>query len=392
MSILEKNDGDIDCRAIKKEFLEKFIPEESGEEENDNYKVFLELVKKYSDELVLCFRGNNKGSEAVCIYYNNHLVYKIEYKHNDKNNTDEEKITINFDHARYSPEYRNFWKKITRDYGFIPTDNRREEEVPKVTVRKDGGSYNTTVGEITARLNEDVLKNVENIYYNCLRPMLIDSFDLLKTTDQFRVTANKYAKYRSKITQTRRKRKSNWIEKIRQQQLFCEMKSTQNGLFVFDMEFSQKSMEDAEMCEQAVKNQPDMLAIRFENGCPIAYVLVEVKSTKKACGGESGIEKHLMAMEQYRKGCNMQARYREAALIISHYKELGLYQLPQNIEEEDYMKLPVEILFIFTDEAVSVFEKDTELRKRYEPKEPENMKEMHLPCCKQVKIVQFEKK
>lgn len=216
--------------------------------------------------------------------------------------------------------------------------------------------------------------------------MLIDSFDPDKTKDYFKNAVSKDVENGGESTRT--KRKDKWLEKIRQQQLFCRMKSTQNGYFVFDMEFSQRSMSGKEK----YKNEPDMLAVRFdENGKPCTYVFVEVKCTEGAYKGKSGFKQHLDAMEKYPEKY-MQARYREAALIISHYKELGLYQLPQNIEEEDYMKLPVEILFIFTDEAVSVFEKDTELRKRYEPKEPENMEEMHLPCCKQVKIVQFEKK
>lgn len=380
MGGLEKKDSDKDCRAIKKGFLEKF---KSGD-----YKVFLELVKKYGDELVLCFRGNNAGSEAVCIYYNNHLVYKIENNGN---------ITINFNHARYSPEYRDFWKKINIEYGFDPDTEVSPRIKVSSTAHASGIRYYTELGYYTSSFNKRIAENVENIYYNCLRPMLIDSFDSFKTTDQFRATANRYAKYRSKITQTGSK--SKWLEKIRQQQLFYAMKFTQNGYFFFDMEFSQKSMEDTEMCKKAIRNQPDMLAIRFENGCPKAYVLVEVKSTKEACGGASGIEKHLMAMEQYRKGCNMPARYREAALIISHYKELGLYPSLGDIAEKDYENLEkVEILFIFTDAAVSVLEElgnDTEefekLKAEYNVNEHVD-NDIHLPGCKGLEIVEFIKK
>ena len=60
----------------------------------------------------------------------------------------------------------------------------------------------------------------------------------------------------------------------------------------------------------------------------------------------------------------MEARCREAALIISQYAELGLYQFPENIIEEDYKNLPVEIMIIFTDGAVLEFEKDSELREK----------------------------
>lgn len=68
MDDLIKNEKiDIDCRALSEPFLSEFM-------EGGKYEPFVKLVKKYKDELALCFRGNNLPSEAVCIYYNNHLV------------------------------------------------------------------------------------------------------------------------------------------------------------------------------------------------------------------------------------------------------------------------------------------------------------------------------
>lgn len=377
MGRLEKNDGDIDCRAIHKDFLEKFKSERG-------YKAFVNLVKndkdkhehKEKDELVLCFRGNNVP-EAVCIYYNNHLVYEI--KSNNR-------LTISFNHARYSKNYKYFWKKITRDYGFIPTGNRREEVVPRITVRKEGSSYSTSVGEVTTFFNGDVLNNVKNIYENCLRKMMEDFFGP-NNEDFFRETANEYPEYKDKIAQTGR-RKKEYLEKKRQQQLFCAMKSTQNGLFVFDMEFSQRSLPG----KKKYRNEPDMLAVRFdEEGKPCAYVFVEVKCTAEACEGESGVIAHLEAMLEY-SGENeyIKARRREAVLIINQYKELGLYTSLEEIKEENLET--IEILFIFTDGAVSWIKKEFEKLKAEYGLEKYGDKDIHLQDCTGLEIVKFLKK
>ena len=396
-------DENEDCRAISDDFLKKLMPKESVKEEGYNYNAFLELVKKYSDELVLCFRGNNAGSEAVCIYYNNHLVYKIE---------DNGNITINFNHARYSKEYKDLWRKII-EYGFIPTDKHYSEEIPKISLREnESESYSANIGYITGRFKEGARdsESIENVYKNCLRPMMIDWFSEAedKKKDYFGEAANKDPQnFGKNIIIDRTKTKKLPLEKIRQQQLFCAMKSTQNGYFFFDMEFAQKSLKDMKDNEKEVKNQPDMLAIRFEDGRLAAYVLVEVKSTTGACTGKSGIGKHLEEMEQYRKGCNMPARRREAARIINQYKELGLYPSLRDIKEENFEKLKkIEILFIFTDEAVSVLKKlglkedNKEFKKLNDEFKRINTeyevlkygdKNIHLPGCKGLEIVEFKK-
>ena len=348
-------------------------------------------MKEYSDELVLCFRGNNAGSEAVCIYYNNHLVYKI----GDNGN-----ITVSFNHARYSKEYKDLWRKII-EYGFIPTDKRNPEEVPKINLKQnDSGSYSANIrnnGYITGRFQEGMkdLECVKNIYMNCLRPMLIDYFNPDKTKDFFKDAVSKGIENSVEFTQSRNKGKL--LEKIRQQQLFCAMKFTQNGLFIFDMEFSQPSGLDKKEYGQEIKKQPDMLAVKFnEDGRPINYFLVEVKCKTEACTGKSGLMEHLKAMmkypEKYKK-----VRRREAALIMSQYKELGLYPFFKEIDIDKYENLSVEIMLIFTDEAVSVvskfkeeFENDIELSSEYEVELCGDMG-IHLPSCKGLEIVEVKK-
>lgn len=393
MGGLEKNNDDVDCRAIKKGFLEKFKLEESGKEEECNYNAFLKLVKKYSDELVLCFRGNNPKSEAVCIYYNNHVVYQIECKEykskkGHKNKKEREKIIISFNHARYSREYDVFWRQINREYGFNP----EAEDVPEIKV----SSY-PYIKDPESDLNAKILENVEIIYKNCLRPMMIDYFNPDKTEDFFKGAVSKGVENRGKSTQSGNK--DELLEKIRQQQLFCKMKSTQNGLFVFDLEFSQPSELYKKVYGMKIKNQPDMLAVRFDKkGKPCAYVFVEVKCTTKLFKGASGVIPHLKAMIEYSKEDEyMKARRREAALIINQYKELGLYPSLGDIDEKVYEKLSVEIMLIFTDDAVSKYENEFDekfnaagLSNEYK-KEPHGDLGIHLPSCKRLEIVEIKK-
>ncbi|MCM1233898.1 MAG: hypothetical protein NC489_27650 [Ruminococcus flavefaciens] len=359
-SVRGKNE---DCRAISDDFLKKFMPEESGG--TGEYIAFLELVKKCRGKLVLCFRGNNADFEAVCIYYNNHLVYKIEYKKYKKNykykgKGERGKVTINFNHARYSENYEYFWRQINKEFGFNP----EAKDTPEIKNPSVG------VGYITNDINKKILENVENIYINCLHPMLNDSFDPNKTTDYFK----KYAVSNEKKTVS----KAKWLEKIRQQQLFCKMKSIQNGYFVFDMEFAQRSTPNKEKH----KNEPDMLAVRFdEEGC--AYVFVEVKCKPEACKGDSGVIAHLEAMMKYSEDDEyMKARRREAVFIMNQYKKLGLYPSLGDIKEEDFKT--IESLFIFTDGAVSWIENESEMLKTKYGLEKHDDYDIHLPDCKEL--------
>ena len=373
--MIKKEKKDVDCRALSSEFFNDFLP-------GEKYHVFIELVNKYHDELEICFRGNNQPSEAVCIYYNNHLVYKIEANGN---------ITINFNHARYSTNFREYWKLINYTYGF----DESAVEKPRIKViekRSESGkiSYYTGIGYLTSTYNESIKMNVENIYLNCIRKMLIDSFDISCNTDIFRKTANTYTNYKSKLKQTGRK--SLWIEKIRQQQLFSRMKFQKNGYFLYDLEFAQKSLADSDEYLNALSNEPDMLAIYFDDlGKPSRFAFVEIKSTDTAYSGTSGMVPHLQKMKDYPKSY-LKARLKEAALILYQYKELGLYGIKQDIIIEDYLKIAdkkPENLFVFTDKAVKKFHEDESCDEikdfKKNAKQLQNI-DIHIPGCKELEI------
>ena len=372
--MIEKNEKDIDCRALSLAFFSDFML-------GKKYHVFVELVNKYRDELVLCFRGNNKPTEAVCIYYNNHLVYKIE-----SNGI----ITINFNHARYSPNYREYWKLINHTYGY----NKSAIDNPRISVTEKKStngkiSYYTGIGYISTQFNDDIHDNIENIYVNCIRKMLIDSFDVSYQTDQFRATANKYAAYKGKLSQTGNK--SLWLEKVRQQQLFSRIKYQKEGYFLYDLEFSQKKMDDLEDQAECLSNEPDMLAVYFDStGNPDRFAFVEVKSTDKAYSGDSGMVAHLKKMRKYPVEY-LEARLREAALIIQQYKELGLYNISREVLKEEFSKLAkknYESLFIFTDKAVGRFHNDAsvEIVKFREKAKKINNIDIYIPGCKELEF------
>ncbi len=372
--MIEKNASDNDCRALSNSFLVEFMP-------GGKYHVFVDLINKYNDELEICLRGNNQPSEAVCIYYNNHLVYKIEANGN---------ITINFNHARYSSNYREYWKLINHTYGF----NKSAVDNPRIKVsekknKRGHTSYYTSIGIITSKFSEDLGRNVEKIYVNCIRRMLIDSFDFLCCTDQFRATANKYAGYRGKLTQTGKK--SLWLEKIRQQQLFSKIKYQKDGYFLYDLEFAQKTIDGVDDYEDALTNEPDMLAIYFDDkGLPKKFVFVEVKSTETAYSGESGMVEHLKKMKEYPTD-NLPARLREAALILYQYKQIGICDIEQDVIMERFIEVAnnkPEYLFIFTDKAVKKFKDDN----RPEIKDFKNnarrieTMDIHIPGCKDIEF------
>lgn len=67
-------------------------------------------------------------------------------------------------------------------------------------------------------------------------------------------------------------------------------------------------------------NEPDMLAIRFENSIPAAIVLIEVKSTYEACANrKSGIIKHMEGMRKYiEEDIYRKSRKEDAAKCLLH--------------------------------------------------------------------------
>ena len=181
-------------------------------------------------------------------------------------------------------------------------------------------------------------------------------FDEKYKDDQFLLWANKNDPVNKGLVFQKKKKVE--LEKIRQQQLFSLMKAQTDGYYFYDMEFEQKhkSSEDKELDkEKGLNNKPDMQAIRYDtDGNPSAWGFVEVKCTKMAYGGKSGLKEHVNKMRKYiLDEENLKRRRREAYLIMSQYEKLKLEMFKKPLNDNDFANLPAEILLIFTDDAIS---------------------------------------
>ena len=137
------------------------------------------------------------------------------------------------------------------------------------------------------------------------------------------------------------------VKKTRQE-LFDALTDSQDGLYVYDMEFKQRGSK----CE----NEPDMLAVRYSGGKPQSIVLIEVKSKRKACEDEtSGLMHHLDGMNNYiNESPYLNKRKQEAHDIISAYKSLELHNPPEVVPDSEGIKR-YEMMIILTDTAVDYY-------------------------------------
>lgn len=306
-----------DSRAISERFMEMF-------ENGGVYHQFVELVIS-KPELCFSFRGNNGDNEAVNIYYNNKTVFKIYL-----NGT----VEISFNHARYKSDWRKDLEKLA-EIGFkIPEQS--EEKIAK-----------SGIGYIRGKI-ETLKPNAAIITYeNVIKPIMDSYFD--EESDV------RYDYFRNEVGQNRYEK-----EKVRQHEIFLSMKNYKDGYFFYDTEFHQVYENNlVKGVDFDSHNNPDMTAIRFENGRPVAFVLVEVKSTKSAMFGKSGVLTHIRMMEKY-EYAKIQNRLVEAYEMMTQYRQLQLYEIPQ-YEKEDFTKINLfENILLFTDEAKEIWERPYE--------------------------------
>lgn len=255
-----------------------------------SHRAFIELVHNHSEELAFCFRGNSHGQATI--YYRNHIVFRIKAQGG---------IEFDFGHARYletanQRKLKEDLEKELKKFGF----DLKEDQ--------DGGLVSAPPPEKPVEL-EPLYEAVKQA---------IESFS----------------------------EKKGLTEKLVQQKLFLSCKELENGYYFYDMEFSQP---ESKMLE--CTNQPDMLAIRFdEKGKPKSLVFVEVKSTEDALKGPSGIRSHVLGMESYPDWL-LPIRGRDACNILNQYIDVGLLKgRSEPFEEKDFAQLPKEVLLIFTGE------------------------------------------
>lgn len=335
-----KNKENNDCRAISESLLKAFSDEEGV---FYGFNCFVK-EKENKNKLVVCFRGNESPNQ-ITIYYNNHEVWKLYLEGKDEI----PKVEVSFNHARYYAD----WDKLLdgfKELGFNICDKRGK----KLSPHSQGKGI--AIGTIVAAYSEqshffNKEKFVKPCYENIMKMMdtFFDiAYDSTKVIDYFRTEYNGKEYYLSN-----KYPKRAYIEKRWQQALFNELKFTHDGLFVYDLEFSQpRGVLEGDSSDGDVKtNEPDMLAIRYKGSKPVALVLIEVKSTYDACAnGNSKLVKHFDGMNEYCKNSKLlDNRKTEAYRILQQYKTAGLYvTADQDITEEIIKGLPVEMAFIFT--------------------------------------------
>lgn len=313
-----------DSRDISSTLMEEFI-----------VGAFFEFYKfaKDNKKLVICFRGNG-NPETVTIYRFNHMVWEL-YIDTEGNYC----VRINYNHARYVSDllqedgtlkYIDKLEKI----GFKTSEMKVIKNSPKfdyfVCAKQD--TYSKDFVEQTYKIIvEDFMKS----YYD---PRIgDDSFRKIKGLPP--VDRKAYPKH-------------PYIEKRWQQSIFNKFQSfSKDGVFVYDLEFSQKFPSDTikKKLERYI-NEPDMLGVRFNDGKIVSFLLIEVKSGETACSrsSSSGIPKHLEKMLEYSKfDIIMQNRFADAEKILKRYQVMG--KIPSDIEIAVPQDINIERILILTD-------------------------------------------
>ena len=324
-----------DDRSISGDLLTAFS--EDGKEFNE--------FKKYVDgkkEFAVCLRGNSEPA-CITIYHNNHMVWEL--------SCDGENycVKVNFNHARYTSEWGTKLKELKGYFGMedmrlLPKKTgENSASMDYIVCKKEKG---------TKFYTEDFVKGTAEIMLEVMK----DFFNPYLQYDYFKKEALNI--------DYEKKDKTALVEKRWQQELFHYFKDTENGIYVYDLEFSQKfpsSPDKNEKRKNTIKaklsefiNEPDMLGIRFENGVPKSLMLVEVKSTYTACKSEkSGVKKHLEGMLKYSQASFFVEKRRiEAKHIFDNLFELKYVNKTYDVK--CFEKLPIERLMILTTDEVFV--------------------------------------
>ena len=304
-----------DSRAINENLLNQL--------QNGGFKEFTEFVREKEnseDKLALCFRGNS-NPQSVVIYYNNHCVWELYI-----NKKGQLSVKISYNHARYSEDWEKKYKILCNKYHF----NEKEKI-------NDNGEVDIRELTVSIPKNNKFSKEFVRGTFDIILPIIKDFFNKNLDHDYFK---NKQVKHKL------------YLEKIRQQELYLRYNNLSNGIFVYDLEFAQRTVKNI----QKNNNQPDMLGIEFKNQKPEKLLLIEVKSNKTALPGSSGITEHITKMEKYASDkIAINNRMIEANEILEQYKKLELRNIKQKYE---FSKLPIEILVILTDGAAEQFIKN----------------------------------
>lgn len=326
----------VDDRSISENLLSAFAGKGG---EFHEFKKYVDGKKAFA----VCLRGNSEP-ECITIYHNNHVVWELSYESGMYG------VKANYNHARYTSDWDGEEKlgKLKKYFGIekdiLPKKTgKNNAEMIYLKCKKEKGTkfFTQDFVEGTAKLLLSVMDDFFNPY------LRYDYFKKFVFNEDYN-----------------KDDKTALVEKRWQQELFHHFKNTDNGIYVYDLEFSQKfpSSPDSEGKRkntikaklEDVINEPDMLGIRFENGSPKSLVLIEVKSTYTACTNRnSGVEKHLKGMKNYsEEPFFVNNRRKEASHIFGNLKRMNC--LDKEYDGMDFENLPIERLMIFTTDKVLV--------------------------------------
>ena len=291
-------------RAIKDEFITSL--------QNGELSELKKMVKERKD-LIICFRN-----KYINVYYKSHCLFKIEYKPIKK----QYRVEFNLGHARYTKDWKTSFEKLQAD-------------IPSLTYNENNYIAGFYIDEGSKPFDFSKITGTYIRYIN-------DFFDPGKTTY--------YIKQNKTETTTS---KDNLKEKRHQQRFFSEHFGNDDKFLVFDIEYTIPRDNSSEQHW----GSPDCLALKMADGMPVAIVLVEIKSTVKACNGKCGIKPHL---KKYDSMIN-EPSYHElinrcAKEAICLYNKLGLLNIPDNAVNQ-INDLPLEKLFVFTSKEVEGYYK-----------------------------------
>lgn len=346
--------------------------------DNKVFGEFIEFVKK-TEDLALCFRGNDSDTGTVTIYRHNHEMWQLKI-----NGTGIPIVEVSMNHCRFMSDWDTYAVKGLMDIGFRPVKKELEDHTYDMLVEKralasKSGKDDYDVIELRYLINvattSEQMKSVVEKSYVILCRMQNEYFEPLRentVTVVYKENAknqpiNFVKAYVQGLEEVERKKYYNsecknkiyaspqpCVEKHVQQELFLLNHKLRDGLFIYDLEFQQPKKDGVVLGES---NKPDMFAIRFDsNGNMKSICLVEVKSTITAFSGTSGVKNHMRGMLEYlsyitEKGLLINDRKREACNILNQYRSLGLYGLSDEMppyKVEDFENLETEIIFIFS--------------------------------------------
>lgn len=283
-----------------------------------------------NDDLELCYRGNS--GDKIVIYYKNHSMFDIV---NLKRSQNQYKLTVSFNHARYEEDWQKKLENLYSNYNFRKS-------------RKGNFGDKDDKGHLLCYFNSCEKIKFDELY-KIIRPIMDNYFE---------PTKNKVIDYFKEEHALVTKKKHS--EKQWQQRIFSGNTNCDNGYFIYDMEFARPHKSKVEADNDINNNEPDMLAIKYENHKPVKLAFIEVKSTNSACNNpKSGacvhIRKTAGALDEFFKTGKdefIKVRKDDAEKIINGYASIKLHGLNQK-PDLDFDNIDVEMLMVFTDEAVS---------------------------------------